>query len=115
MHRWFFLVVLAMGDDRTQHYFGLLDKDENGGVDESEVQYFVSQMLELSGLGEVDIDDPDLAVDGLTLRQLIENTFDDIDANHDNIIHIDEAYGAQKKIATILGDFMSQNMPNSEF
>mmetsp|Transcript_5044 Transcript_5044/g.16524 ORF Transcript_5044/g.16524 Transcript_5044/m.16524 type:complete len:103 (+) Transcript_5044:331-639(+) len=99
------------------HYFTMLDRDENGGVDESEVTYFVTQMIQLSGYSkdDIDLDDKSAAVDGKTLRQLIEDTFDDIDRNDDNVIHLDEAQKAQRKVAKILGDFIAKNMPNAEF
>lgn len=121
MRRLLLLAALACArsEELASHYFDMLDRDNSGGIDLAEIQFFVTNMIQLSGFGaggdSVNLDDKDTAVDGKTLRELIQHTFDAIDANADGTIHVDEALKAQTLIAKVLGDFMATNMPNEEF
>eukprot|EP00634_Sargassococcus_sp_CCMP2135_P014991 CAMPEP_0198647494 /NCGR_PEP_ID=MMETSP1467-20131203/2770_1 /TAXON_ID=1462469 /ORGANISM="unid. sp., Strain CCMP2135" /LENGTH=123 /DNA_ID=CAMNT_0044383127 /DNA_START=232 /DNA_END=603 /DNA_ORIENTATION=+ len=113
------LFAACQSEELASHYFDMLDRDNSGSLDLAEIQFFVTNMIQLSGFGSdgdtVNLDDKDTAVDGKTLRQLIQHTFDAIDANDDGSIHVHEALKAQTLISKVLGDFMATNMPNEEF
>jgi len=88
-------LVCARSEELATHYFDMLDRDKSRALDLSEIQFFVTNMIQLSGFGAagdtVNLDDKKTAVDGKTLRQLIQSTFDDVDANQDGLLHLDEA------------------------
>lgn len=107
------LATLAAAEDAAANYFGLIDVDASGHVDENELETFVASMLTMSGMENVDLDTS--GVGGKPLRTLVREVFASSDKDNDGGVSFDEAIAAQEAITMMMGVYMSHNLPDAEF
>lgn len=113
-----FLLILAspsVADDALGRYFALLDLDQSGYVEAPELSSFVTSMLTTAGMMDVDLDDESRRVGGKTLRELVSDAFVRADTDSDGRASLQEAIAAQEDIQLMMGTFMANNLPKSEF
>lgn len=105
----------SIADDVVGRYFALLDLDQSGYVDASELSSFVTSILTTAGMTDVDLDDESRRVGSKTLRELVSDAFARADKDNDGKASLKEAIAAQEDIQLMMGTYMASNLPKSEF
>lgn len=84
--------AVAVDDEMFDMYFAILDQDASGTVTKDELSLFVTNMMDMSGAG-------DMATDP-GLPAIIDTAFTHTDEDHDGFVTREEAAKTQEQVAS---------------